>query len=405
MTPTEARAVLGVEPDIEPKALRRAYLRRLKGHRPDDDPEAFMRLREAFELLSGSVQGPPGPWVEPTPEVVPPLERAVCVDLDRDLRGRLEVCREALEVGAVGEATEGAITLLALSRHQGFVEPWLPAEVMVLILGLHRAGAVTDAFRVHDALAEWFGATGAMLRCLLGFLAVRWSLLVELRALPADLLPPLRSQLARACLTWDWADGWGDLAELVLTQPQRVLEAGSILFSRAPLLGDLSEPLHTMIDWRYGVGLGDGSEGGSPSEAPEDLGPETRRRFAWILGISLLITLVCSGVGRCLSTRGYPSGEAVLSIRSERWTQAGLSKSDERRVAAEYWKVCLQPEVVGRHYLTCDAAKRGVVAALEGRCDEAREAIGGIDGRDASIGGLVQQLSLVLQLRCPEPTP
>jgi hypothetical protein len=48
----EAVALLGLTSPFGPKEVRRAYLRLLKVHKPEKDPEGFMRLREAYELFS-----------------------------------------------------------------------------------------------------------------------------------------------------------------------------------------------------------------------------------------------------------------------------------------------------------------------------------------------------------------
>jgi curved DNA-binding protein CbpA len=39
--------ILGVEPSASDKELRRAYLRQVKEHPPERDPEGFRRIREA----------------------------------------------------------------------------------------------------------------------------------------------------------------------------------------------------------------------------------------------------------------------------------------------------------------------------------------------------------------------
>ena len=41
--------VLGIESDADERAVRRAYARLLKQQRPDEDAEAFQRLRYAYE--------------------------------------------------------------------------------------------------------------------------------------------------------------------------------------------------------------------------------------------------------------------------------------------------------------------------------------------------------------------
>ncbi len=43
---------LGVEPDADAKAVKRAYFRGVRKHPPEKDPEGFRRIREAYEVLS-----------------------------------------------------------------------------------------------------------------------------------------------------------------------------------------------------------------------------------------------------------------------------------------------------------------------------------------------------------------
>jgi curved DNA-binding protein CbpA len=46
-----ASALLGVSINTKPDEVRRAYLRKVKLHQPETDPEGFARVRDAFELL------------------------------------------------------------------------------------------------------------------------------------------------------------------------------------------------------------------------------------------------------------------------------------------------------------------------------------------------------------------
>ncbi|MEM9070753.1 MAG: J domain-containing protein [Myxococcota bacterium] len=47
----EAYEILGVEPGTDAKKARRAYLRLIKVHKPETDPEGFQRIREAYERI------------------------------------------------------------------------------------------------------------------------------------------------------------------------------------------------------------------------------------------------------------------------------------------------------------------------------------------------------------------
>jgi len=91
----EAAALLDVDVDAEPRALRRAYRRAVRNHPPDRDPEGFARIRAAYELLDGSLE-----WVStalvqrypagPVPELPSPAARgSTIVAVFRDAVGRL----------------------------------------------------------------------------------------------------------------------------------------------------------------------------------------------------------------------------------------------------------------------------------------------------------------------------
>ena len=53
MTLNEARELLGVDERADARAIRRAYLRAVKQHPPERDPEGFAQVRDAFELCRG----------------------------------------------------------------------------------------------------------------------------------------------------------------------------------------------------------------------------------------------------------------------------------------------------------------------------------------------------------------
>ena len=76
--------VLGVAPGADERSIRRQYARLLKVHRPDEDPEAFQRLREAYEQALAQTrweldepdfdappqQDAPAPVVQPTEPLI-----------------------------------------------------------------------------------------------------------------------------------------------------------------------------------------------------------------------------------------------------------------------------------------------------------------------------------------------
>jgi hypothetical protein len=65
---------LGIAPCDDPKAIRRAYAARLKKLDPDRDPEAFARLRQAFEQALSAAGRDPRPAAASAPQAAPERE-------------------------------------------------------------------------------------------------------------------------------------------------------------------------------------------------------------------------------------------------------------------------------------------------------------------------------------------
>lgn len=97
MSLEEAMALLGVTEDSDAKAIKRAYHKLLKRHKPDTDPGGFQRLRAAFTRMNDSlcerevfvsphrlepVEQPTAPAPAPAPEVDPEVVREALVSGD-----------------------------------------------------------------------------------------------------------------------------------------------------------------------------------------------------------------------------------------------------------------------------------------------------------------------------------
>ncbi len=63
--------LLEVSANVESRVLRRAYLRAVKRHPPERDPEGFARVREAFELCRVHAVWPSASVAPPSPSVQP----------------------------------------------------------------------------------------------------------------------------------------------------------------------------------------------------------------------------------------------------------------------------------------------------------------------------------------------
>jgi hypothetical protein len=55
-------SILQIEPTDDSRAIKRAYAKQLKQHRPDEDPDGFQRLHQAYkQALAMAEQDDPGP--------------------------------------------------------------------------------------------------------------------------------------------------------------------------------------------------------------------------------------------------------------------------------------------------------------------------------------------------------
>ena len=253
----EARQVLGVEAGATPEEVRRAYLRAVRSHRPERDPEGFRRVREAFEVLrSGGEKGalPLPPWpapdgdrppvpggdphqVAPSPEPAGPEPSAETeapstlpesIDPVHAQDAGLALLRKVLE-GPSAEELGAPVGLVLQAAIYG-------VEV----------GNLAGARRLVGELKGPFAEQLQALQRVAPHMSVRWRAVRELVSLPAEFPAGPRTAMARATMRLDFSHATPRLRDFQKRKPKLAAEAAEILSVHAPMLdeqfGDLLQP-------------------------------------------------------------------------------------------------------------------------------------------------------------------
>lgn len=195
----DALSELGIGVGASAEEARRAYLRRLKRHKPETDPEGFRRLREAYELVR-----------DPTAFAVLDAEAIPLPSLSHESAPRSAgpgdpegfsprtdpralVAAGKLKSAARELATqyESSAALDAVTTPQAFA--------IDLLLRLHERGALKTAERLESA----FRCSPAGQDRMSPNLGARWALARELGALPRELSTDVRAALAVAARLGD----------------------------------------------------------------------------------------------------------------------------------------------------------------------------------------------------------
>lgn len=288
MTLDEALDELGVGADAGPEEARRAYLRLLKKRKPEVDPEGFMRLREAYELVKNRadfmaswrvvvthpretaeakaplVEAPPEPVEErespapadeashapadgereaPEGDSASTEDDAAPSEAEGDAEPRpplgLDAVEGMIEAGEHGAAASVLAEIYEDAAHD--IRAHVPPihRTLWLILSLYAEGDHEAAKGLYDAASHWLSANGLEARVLRGELAARWMVARELSALPSSFSKVVRKAIARAAEGGELADARDALVRYQAKRPARAFEAATMLKTRAPALASV----------------------------------------------------------------------------------------------------------------------------------------------------------------------
>jgi len=405
MTLEEAFQELAVDRSASADAVRRAYLRLLKAHKPESDPQGFRRLREAFELARAS--GAPGvvfgaipgqvvthpaeplrtdpdpdavatattPSQPDPPDAAPPLDFTFAHDVVRmDAEGEPESAAEAL--------TE----LFAQAARRSDVALPSPTFTLDLLLRLHQSASLGPARRLHEGFRTWLAGTGDEVRLLSGLLTVQWAACDELHAMTTHLSRPARAIVARAARTGDLVAARAALAELRTRHPWAADADAACLRLRR---GGLGEHL-------------------AQSLSPRDAGPAaqagSRRGIGGARAFSLLVVVIVIVLQVSFALTDYPSSK--LGVVAERRGREAEVLRDHLRPLAQR-ALDLAAEEADAGLVTVARLAAEVAVALDAaECPTAtRRAhdLSDFTPREAASRPEVEQLVIAVYDKCGSP--
>ncbi len=246
MTLDEALSTLGLARGASPEEARRAYLRLLKKHKPEVDPEGFRRVRAAYEVTQGKGGGDAS-IAAPTPE---PAAREEGVprgapDVEAEPARAAEPLVEpvAPEVAArerpsrLDEARALVATLEAAARDVALPVP-AALEVVVAILSMHWHGELGVARSLEGAFAAWLAASGREATSMSVETAFRWELAREMGSLGDDFPLAARRAMAQASIAGELSIAEEPLVALRRRDRALADRAGRRLLEVAPRLAE-----------------------------------------------------------------------------------------------------------------------------------------------------------------------
>lgn len=120
--------ILGIEPTGDNSVIKKAYAKKLKLHHPEDDPEGYQQLREAYDAA-----------LKESKHITAPIS--------------LEEQRENIDEEVLFEERAGASYSIPLDYEARYVQPNIPQHPIAAFL--HKVNEVYSDFESRIDLASW----------------------------------------------------------------------------------------------------------------------------------------------------------------------------------------------------------------------------------------------------------
>jgi hypothetical protein len=307
MTLEEALTELGVDAAMSAEEVRRAYLRLVKTRKPETDPEGFLRLREAYELISRfrslaasrEVSRGTTYWAAPVPAssvnrsvvapgAVPTGESSAAPSSRAPASEPMEELGQLL-ASDDAQAASGALSQLyrsATGRPDVMVPP--PRVAIDLLFRLYERGATTEAHELDQSFRLWLRATCNEVGTL-GPSSVAWALACSIGALPEETSPEVRAAMVSA-----WRTGRTEGARKTLSRLRVDMDLETAA-SNARALRTLGSPLAREL-----------------AKILDPGGRVSARRQIWFLLVVVVPLLRTLSVDHCRETTSSPPVATVM---------------------------------------------------------------------------------------------
>ena len=223
MTPREALDAVGLASleGVTSDSLRRAYLRKLREHPPERDPDGFAHLRAAFEMVRAQL--------ELHAQVAAGRMRLVVVQASPDRRADARVVAVPVAPPPPDASIDSPVAAPVISPRPA--PPMRLGELVPELLSLLLAGKVDEAVELE---ARWRADGGDDCRVIGAGDAARWLFVRELVGVARELPEGVRHPLTVAVRDGDFRGAGAVLADFRLRNHDAALLADGVLQRRAP---------------------------------------------------------------------------------------------------------------------------------------------------------------------------